>query len=115
MTQSGGRVQSHQTGAHDEHPLALGEGFVDFQRVAEIPEAEHVGGLPEVGDGRDEETGAGGDEQLVVGNAVVLAVVDQLGLCVDPRHGLAGDMEDVLLLEEILVHKIDPLNGPLAA
>ena len=113
MAQGGSRVQAHQAGAHDEHPLALAEGLVDLQRVTEITEAEHVGGLPEMGDGGDEEPGAGGNEQLVIGNAVALAVVDQLGLGVDPADGLTGDMEDVLLLKEILPHKIDALDGPL--
>ena len=113
VAQGGGRIQTHQAGAHDKHPLALAEGLVNLQRVAEIPEAEDVGGLPEMGDGGDEEPGAGGNEQLVVRDAVVLAVIDQLGFGVDPADGLAGDMEDVLLLEEILPHEVDALDGPL--
>ena len=59
VAQGGSRVQAHQAGAHDEHPLALAEGLVDLHRVAEITEAEDVGGLPEVGDGGDEEAGPG--------------------------------------------------------
>ena len=115
VAQGRGGVQTHQTGAHDKHPLAPGQGPVDLQRVAEIPETEDVGGLPEVGDGGDEEPRAGGDEELVVGGGEALAEPDGLFRRVDPVHPLAGDVDDVVLVKEVLPDKADAGDVPLPA
>jgi len=111
--EGGGGVQAHEAAPHDKDPLAPGKGGVDLQRVAEVPEAEDVGGLPEVGDGRDEESGARGDEELVVGHTVPLAVGDGLGRRINAGHGLTGDVVDVVFLEKVRRDEVDALRRAL--